>query len=148
MSKRLLLSRPVFQKIIETLVELEDRKSKLFDYYFPEKSEVRYEFEKFCDNYITNINNFIKNITVVDGKGNDLPFVMIGSTVEILDLSSKKIYNYRIVPPFKNNIGGDDVSFLSPVGKALLLKKVNEKVKVSTPAGIFCFQIKSIGFPL
>ncbi|WP_201764449.1 GreA/GreB family elongation factor [Thermacetogenium phaeum] len=40
-----------------------------------------------------------------------------------------------------------DISYLSPVGKSLLMRKPGEKVMVKAPGGTFCYKIKSIKRP-
>ncbi|MCR4419424.1 MAG: GreA/GreB family elongation factor [Clostridia bacterium] len=42
---------------------------------------------------------------------------------------------------FSRNVGGGDIS---PVGKALLLRRVGDEVTVNAPAGVFRYQIRSI----
>ena len=74
----------------------------------------------------------------------NLPFIIIGSEVEVEELAEHKIYRFRLVNPFNENIGIDDVSFLSPVGNSLMLKRIDDEVTVNVPDGVFRYKIRSI----
>ncbi len=148
MTKKLVLSKTVFENLVKHLVDIEDGKSRLFEKYFLEPSKERNEYEKIFDNYITKIDHLIRSTTVTDDAENCIPFSIIGSEVEVKDIESDEVFKFRIVPPFQENVGSTDVSCLSPVGKSLLLKKVGEKAIVNAPAGVFHYQIKSINLPL
>ncbi len=148
MTKKFVLSRTMFENLVKHLVDIEDGKSKLFEKYFLEPSKERNEYEEIFDNYITKIDRIIRSTTVTDDAENCIPFSIIGSEVEVKDTESHETFRFRIVPPFQENVGSTDVSCLSPVGKSLLLKKVGEKAVVNAPAGVFCYQIKSINLPM
>lgn len=53
-------------------------------------------------------------------------------------------FRYSKISPFSPgnfliqlSLGGGDISYISPVGKELLLKRVGDEVKVNVPAGVF-----------
>ncbi|MBE3585221.1 GreA/GreB family elongation factor [Desulfofundulus thermocisternus] len=140
------LSKAAFENLIKHLVEIEEGKNKLIDQYFPEPSKERNEFEKFIQNYIKQMGQLVRNIDVTTAQtvDNKLPFVTIGSEVEVQDLANQEIYKYRIVSSFHGGVGEGDISCLSPVGKSLLLKKVDDVVEVNAPGGVFRYKIKSI----
>ena len=76
----------------------------------------------------------------------DCPFVVIDSIVEVEDINSNEIERFKIVSPFftTNPLDGDFASYLSPIGKSLLLKKVGDHVLIETPMGNIEYEIKSI----
>lgn len=144
MAKNFEVSEDIFENLVKHLVEVEEQKGKLLDEYFPVPSKERDELKKLLDCYIKHIELFIKQARKLETECASLPFVIVGSEVEIQDLSTQEVHHFRLVAPFSMSIGGGDMSFISPVGKALLLKKVGDEVTVNAPAGVFLYKIKSI----
>jgi transcription elongation factor GreA len=62
------------------------------------------------------------------------------------DLVDGDLFRFRIVLPFQGHNRIEDVTCLSPAGKALILKKPGEEVTVAAPAGTFRYRIKEISF--
>lgn len=144
MSEKVQLSRVTFEKLVAHLVNIEDGKNKLLEEYFPVLSKERNEIRVLIEKYIAKIDYLIRNdLVVVQFSGNNFPFVTIYSEVEVQDLENGELQKLRIVPPFKND-EINDVSFLSPVGKSLLLKNVADKAVVKAPGGEFHYIIKAI----
>ena len=74
----------------------------------------------------------------------DLDKVSIGCQVKILDCEFDEELTYKIVGSTEANSLKGKISNESPVGKALLGKKVGDTVTVTTPAGEFEYKILSI----
>ncbi len=138
------LSQPAFECLVKHLVEIEEGKNKLLDEIFPRPSKEREEFEILLKDYIKQVDDLIRKVKKSSKAGNKLPFVTIGSEVEIQNLSNNETYKYRIIAPFRGSVKDGNISYLSPVGKSLLLRKVGEEVEVEAPGGIFRYKIKSI----
>ena len=138
------LSKTTFENLVKHLIEIEEGKKKLLEEYYPEPSTERNEIETLIDNYIKHLAQLIRNTKKSQTTDRKVPFVTIGSEVEIQDLSDLEVVRYRIVSPFRGNTREGDVSYLSPVGKSLLLKKVGDEVEVIAPGGVFRYKIKSI----
>ena len=119
---RVSLSQAVFENLVQHLAEAEEGKNKIFDQYFPEPSKDRNDFADLYDAYIKQIHDLIKSADKSDGAGYEVPFVVIGSRVEVEDLTNREVISYHIVNPFQVNISRGDVSCLSPMGRSLLLK--------------------------
>ena len=138
------LSKTTFENLVKHLVEIEEGKKKLLEEYYPEQSTERNEIEMLVEDYIKRVEQLIINAIKSQTTDNKIPFVTIGSEVEIQDLFDQEIFKYRIVSPFRSSVSAGDISYLSPVGKALLLKKVGDEIEVKAPGGLFCYKIKSI----
>ncbi|MBU1652655.1 GreA/GreB family elongation factor, partial [bacterium] len=65
------------------------------------------------------------------------------STVELKDLKRKKNVTYTLVSAEETDIDNNRISVQSPVGKALIGKRVGDEVTVEVPAGILQFKILS-----
>lgn len=138
------MSQAVFESLVRHLAEAEENKSKFFDQYFPEPSRERNSFEDLFEEYIKQIETLVKNAEKNATADCNLPFVTIGSRVEVQDLTDQEVINYRIVNPQQLDISNGDVSCLSPVGKSLILKKIGDEVVVNAPGGAFRYKILSI----
>lgn len=147
MSKAYSFSKSTFENLVKHLVEIEEGKDELLQEYFPEPSLERNEFEKLLETYILKVDNLLKDACISEKPDNNLPFVTIGSKVEVEDEENKKLYSFRIVTPFESTVENGDISYLSPMGKSLLLKKTGEKVEVKAPGGTFYYKIKAIKHP-
>jgi len=140
------LSKPVFENLVAHLVKIEDEKDHLIEELFPEITKEREQFVKFLEQYIAKINHLITNsVTSETDKG--FPFVTIGSKVKIKDLESGEEESLQLLSPIQIALEDNAISYLSPVGKALLFKKVGDIVEVTAPGGKFKYQVQAIEFP-
>lgn len=143
-SKKITLSKPIFENLLMHIVNIEHDKNKLVDEFFPEQTKERHRFKDLLENYIEKIDFLIRNnIIVSENSDNKLPFVVINSDVDVLDMDTNDVFYYRMVTPY-NNKEANDVSIFSPVGKSLLLKKVGDEVTINTPGGKLKYKIQSI----
>ncbi|MBE3588777.1 MAG: GreA/GreB family elongation factor [Thermoanaerobacteraceae bacterium] len=138
------LSKGAFENLVKHLAEIEKGKNKLIEQYFPEPSKERNEFEKLIKNYTKQLDQLIRNANMSPTEDSRVPFVTIGSEVEVQDLIEQKVFKYIIVSPFHSSTREGEASYLSPVGRSLLLKKVGDEVEVNAPGGVFRYKIKSI----
>jgi transcription elongation factor GreA len=70
--------------------------------------------------------------------------VNVGTTVKLLDKEFKEEVEYQIVGSVEADVDRNKISNESPVGSALMGKKVGNIVKVDTPDGFIKFQILDI----
>jgi transcription elongation factor GreA len=61
--------------------------------------------------------------------------VEIGECVTVLDLERRERSDYRVVGSGESDAGGGDVSYESPIGAALLGRRVGDVVEVDAPRG-------------
>lgn len=144
MAGKFTLSKPIFENLVLHLVNIENEKEELVKELFPKPSMERIKFRRFWDDYITGIDFLIKYRVGV-GKKTDssFPVVIVNCKTEVLDLKTKETIRYRIISPYDNMKTGD-VSFLSPIGRSLMLKEVGDEVAISTPEGKYKYRIQSI----
>jgi len=79
-------------------------------------------------------------------KADDMPDdkIYILHNVKILDLITKEEYCYKLVSPEEADLEQDKISVSSPIGKALLGRKVGEKLDIQVPAGLLKYKIVDI----
>ncbi len=76
----------------------------------------------------------LDQITVVNRKPDDLSKVYFGASVVLEDDAGKEV-KYRLVGPDEIDLQSNAISIDSPLGKALLGKKLDSEVKISSPSG-------------
>lgn len=70
--------------------------------------------------------------------------VSIGTVVKILDVEMEEEMEFQIVGTSEANIDKGQMSDESPIGAALLGRKIGETVDVETPSGTIQFEILNI----
>ncbi len=71
--------------------------------------------------------------------------VVFGATVHLLDEHDKKIV-YQIVGQMEADARVGRISFNSPLGRALIGRRVGDEVEVNTPSGDRYYEIESVEF--
>jgi transcription elongation factor GreA len=72
--------------------------------------------------------------------------VVFGSTVDLLDVETDEELSYRLVGQEEASVKNGDVSFDSPVGRALLGKREGDEAKVIAPRGTRTFEILEVRY--
>ena len=93
---------------------------------------------------IDELEKLLKNAEVVVEEEVDLKKINIGCTVLVYDKEFDEEVEFSIVGSTEANSLTGKISNESLVGKALLGKKVGNKVKVETPAGIMEYKVLKI----
>lgn len=99
------------------------------------------EEQSFIEGRIMEIEDMIKNAEIITASTQHNS-VTIGSTIKVKINGDEK--EYSIVGSNEANPGAGKISNESTVGKALLGKKIGDRVSVSTPAGDKEYEIVSI----
>jgi transcription elongation factor GreA len=71
--------------------------------------------------------------------------IIFGATVTLLDDDEKPV-KYQIVGPYEADARIGRISYNSPLGKALIGRKVEEEIEVSVPAGDRFYVVEKIEF--
>ena len=93
---------------------------------------------------IEEIEKILKNAEIVDEDEVDLETINIGCQVKILDLEFDEELTYKIVGSTEANSLKGKISNESPVGRALLGKKVGDLVSVETQVGVVQYKVLDI----
>lgn len=81
---------------------------------------------------------------VIDTKALPKDQISLLSKVEFTNLATNARMTYTIVSPHEMNLQEGKISCKSPIGMALMGKKVGEVVDVNAPSGIFQLRIESV----
>ncbi len=87
--------------------------------------------QAFIEGRIEQINEILQNYKIVIEEKNGTT-IDLGSTVVVQDLDNKKTNKFKIVSTIESDPEKNKISDESPVGKALLNKKINDVVRVKT----------------
>lgn len=93
---------------------------------------------------IAKLEDVIANARIVDETQLDLSKVSILTTVKIKNATNGAVMKYTLVAENEADLKSGKISVDSPIGKALLGKKVGEKVDVQVPAGKMTLEISEI----
>ena len=81
---------------------------------------------------------------IVEEAGPGSEVVGVGSTVGVKDLDYDDEFSYTLVGSYEADPANDKISSSSPVGKALMGRKVGDTVEIDTPGGRANYQIIAI----
>ncbi|HVP04335.1 MAG TPA: transcription elongation factor GreA [Dehalococcoidia bacterium] len=108
----------------------------------PEYEDARAE-QAFVEGRIIELETMLQNAVMIDEKHRDHQKVSLGSRVEVKDHKGKKAV-YTIVGVAEADPREGKISNESPVGTALLGKKVGDKIDIKAPAGDMTWTIVKI----
>ncbi len=101
--------------------------------------------QAFVEGRIMTLEHMLQNATVIDEEAaHKSNRIQLGSKVKV-ETSEGKSMDYQIVGPAEAMPTDGLISHESPVGKALLGKRVGDEVQVSVPRGVMKFTVTSIG---
>ena len=94
---------------------------------------------------ISDIEDKLARAQVIDPKDLSGDKVVFGATVTLLDEDDKPL-KYQIVGETEADATKGRISYNSPIGRALIGRKVDEEVEVSVPAGDRYYVVSNIEF--
>jgi transcription elongation factor GreA len=94
---------------------------------------------------ISDIEDRLSRAMVIDPLTLSGDKIVFGATVTLLDEAEKKI-KYQIVGQTEANANQGRISYNSPLGRALIGRKVDEEIEVTVPSGDKYYQVAKIEF--
>ena len=98
--------------------------------------------QAFVEGRLLMLENIVNNATVIESPA--LPGVVEMGNKVLIQNQDDKIEQFAIVGSAEANPVEGKISNESPVGKALLGKKIGDEVEVATPAGVLKFLIMDV----
>ena len=152
MSHKNLLTQEGYDSLVEQLKELKNRQEHLItqieEVDQPDESgedglvaQLKAELEV-VDEKINNLETALEDATIISGECKR-DQVEIGCKVKI-KVSGNLTKEFNIVSHLEADPNANKISDQSPLGVALIGKKVNDEVEVSAPAGKITYKIVSI----
>lgn len=104
------------------------------------------ERQSFIEGRIRELEMKLASAEVIDPSKLSGDRVVFGATVYLLDNESGETVNYQIVGADEADVKAGRISFESPIGRALMGKRVEDEVRVQVPRGVREFEIVEIQF--
>ncbi len=98
----------------------------------------------FLEGRIRELEQMLKHAQVIDNESTAKDVAALGRTVVVCEVGTDFEESYMIVGAVQADPTNGRISNESPMGKALLGKKVGDKVTVESPGGEIEFEIKKI----
>jgi len=155
MAKQVILSSQGLKNLEEEIEQLKTEKRK----EIAEKIKVALSFGDLSENgeydeakneqamvesRIATIEAMLKNVKLIDDDEITTDAVNVGTKVKILDIEFNENIEYQIVGSTEADPDKFSISDESPVGRALLGRKVGDEVIVETPGGTIKYKILQI----
>lgn len=102
------------------------------------------ELQANIEDRIAKLESMLKNTTIVSGESTHGEHVRIGTSVLVEKQSDKVQKKYKIVGSEEADMAQGKLSNRSPLGVAILGKKVGESFTFNSPAGKMTYKILSI----
>jgi transcription elongation factor GreA len=104
------------------------------------------ERQGFIESRINEIEHKLADARIIDTSKLSNETVVFGATVSLIELESQQPKQYTLVGQDEADLKDGKISVQSPVGKALIGRRVGDQVKVTTPAKVVEYEIKGIRF--
>jgi transcription elongation factor GreA len=102
------------------------------------------EAQSNLENRIAELEFKLSRARIIEREGISTDGVYIGAKVTLLDLDAQNNEAYTLVSKEEADYSQNKISIESPIGKALLGKKINEVVSIDVPAGKLNYKIINI----
>jgi len=99
--------------------------------------------QAFIEGRILTVEKILRNATILK-ENSARADITVGSNVRLLDMEYNDEVQYTIVSSAEADPSLSRISDASPVGRALLGKKVGDQISVRVPAGIAKYQVLDI----
>jgi transcription elongation factor GreA len=94
------------------------------------------ERQRFVDSRLSQLKSRLAEYSMVDMTKIPKDRVGLGSRVVVLDLKKDEEITYKLVTSEETDVQKGLISTSSPIGRALLGKKVGDEVKITIPDGV------------
>ncbi len=104
------------------------------------------EQQGFIEGRVHEIEDKISRADVIDVSKLSGKVVKFGATVKLADEETDAKSTYQIVGSDEADIGAGLLSITSPLGRALISKRVGDSVDVTTPRGLKSYEIVKVSY--
>ena len=95
---------------------------------------------------ISELKSKLSQAEIVDESQIDTSRVAFGAKLQLEDVKDKSVENWQLVGPGEDDALENKILTSSPMGAALIGKKVGDTVVVKAPVGDLKFKVKSIAY--
>ena len=131
------IERPKISKAIGEAIELGDLSENAEYHYAKEKQTI-------IESMITNLTEKISCADIIDITKLSGDIINFGATVFLIDEDTEKETKYKLLSEFEADLSKNIISVDSPIGKALIGKKIGDSIEIHVPSGIKNFEVVDI----
>ncbi len=102
------------------------------------------EDQAFMEGRIIEIENILRNVTLIEDMDREKGVVDIGSVVTLKFIDDDETEDFTIVGTHEANPNENKISFQSPIGEAIFKQKQGKTVEVQSPNGPFKVKIVKV----
>ena len=102
------------------------------------------EKQSFLAGKITELKSSIGKAEVIEVEDGPSESVVFGRTVLLYNIQTDEEVEYQLLGPYESAPDQGKISVTSPLGQALISKRVGDEINVKTPGGIQEFEILEI----
>ena len=106
--------------------------------------EAAKERQSHIDGRIRDLEHKLAEAQIIDTSNLSNEKVVFGVTVTVKDLQTEKEQRYTLVGPDEGDLKNGKLSVQSPVGRALIGKRVGDTLEVQTPAKVVEYEVLNI----
>jgi transcription elongation factor GreA len=104
------------------------------------------EKQGFIEGRLMELEDMISRADVIDPKTLSGNTVRFGATVKLADEDTNEQSTYQIVGSHETDVEHGRISVTSPLGRALIGKKVGDSAEVNAPGGAKSYEIVKVSF--
>ncbi len=104
------------------------------------------ERQGFIEARIKELESKLADARVIETANRVSETVVFGATVQLIEIESQQKKEYMLVGQDEADLKNGKISVQSPVGKALIGKRVGDQVEVTTPAKVVEYEVIAIRF--
>lgn len=97
-----------------------------------------------CEKRVLELKQQLSRVKIIDLENIPQGQVFIGARVLLLDMDTEEQFEYTLVSKEEADYDSGKISIDSPVGKALMQRKVDDTIEIQVPAGTLKYKILKI----
>jgi transcription elongation factor GreA len=109
--------------------------------------EAAKEEYQFLQKKVGELEEMLRQCEIVDVKKNPNGVIGFGGCVSLKNLDTDEEVVYTVVGPYESDMKKGKISMSSPLGRALLGKKIGDEVTFSAPGGERTYEIITVSWP-
>ena len=104
------------------------------------------EKQSYIEGRIQELESVIGMIQIVDTSKMSGDVVRFGANIVVVDEETEEEDTYQLVGDYESDINSNKISLSSPLGRALLAKKVGDSIEFNAPGGIRYYEIMKVTY--
>ncbi|GGN95056.1 transcription elongation factor GreA [Saccharibacillus kuerlensis] len=100
--------------------------------------------QAFMETRIMQLEKMLTKARIADASKGNSGIIGVGSNIVLKDIEFGDTLEYQVVGPAEADVADGKISYESPLGKALMGKKIGEKIAVDAPMGTIHYELLEV----